>query len=153
MPTVLRARVLTLALGAVCVFATGGAQLLLNGGVIAARLGNAAEQAFADSMAARDFDAFKSFLDPETVFGQGERVLRGADAVAAAWAGFFEGDAAPFSWKPETVTVLSSGDLGMTSGPVFDPEGTRVATFNSVWRRDAEGRFRVVFDRGCPKSP
>jgi predicted secreted Zn-dependent protease len=26
----------------------------------------------------------------------------------------------------------------------------RVAKFNSTWRRESDGRWRVVFDVGCP---
>jgi ketosteroid isomerase-like protein len=79
--------------------------------------------------------------------------LRGKAAVAAAWKGYFEGPNAPFSWTPDTAEVLDSGTLGMTSGPVFDPAGKRVGTFNSIWRRDADGQWRIVFDKGCPPCP
>jgi len=106
------------------------------------------EQAFADSMAARDFDAFRSFLSPEAVFFSGATALRGAEAVAAAWKPYFEGSDAPFSWRPETVEVLESGGLALSSGPVFDPSGTRVGTFNSTWRREADGAWKIVFDKG-----
>lgn len=108
-----------------------------------------AETAFAKTMADRDHAAFASFLAEDAIFS-GESVHRGREAVAAAWAGLFKGEKAPFSWKPEFVAVLNSGDLGTTQGPVFDPEGKRVGTFNSVWRREADGKWRIIFDRGCP---
>lgn len=107
------------------------------------------EAAFAKTMADRDHAAFTSFLAEETVFF-GRSVLRGKVAVAAAWKPFYEGPA-PFSWAPERFEVLDSGGLGMTSGPVFDPAGNRVGTFNSVWRRTPEGRWRILFDIGCPE--
>lgn len=110
----------------------------------------AAEIAFAATMAKRDLDAFASFLSPEVVFFTGENELRGPDSVSQAWSRFFEGKEAPFSWSPEAVAVLDSGMLGFTSGPVLDPEGNRVGTFNSVWRRSGDGSWRIVFDRGCP---
>jgi ketosteroid isomerase-like protein len=28
--------------------------------------------------------------------------------------------------------------------------GLRVGTFNSVWRLEADGKWRIVFDKGCP---
>jgi len=108
------------------------------------------ESAFARTMAERDFAAFVTFLDDETVFFSGEQELRGKDAVASAWKRFFDGPAAPFSWKPETVAVLDSGGLGLTSGPVHDPQGRRIGTFNSIWRRTDAGSWKIVFDRGCP---
>lgn len=108
------------------------------------------EIAFAATMAERDLEAFSSFLDDEVVFFIGPEELRGPMAVTEAWAGFFDGEAPPFSWRPEVVSVLDSGDLGLTSGPVLDPEGNRVGTFNSIWRRDGDGAWKIVFDRGCP---
>ena len=110
----------------------------------------ATEEAFAKTMADRDHEAFQSFLAEETVFFGSRGEIRGKEAVAAAWKPFFEGPAAPFSWKPDTAAVLDSGTLGLTSGPIFTPEGNRVGTFNSVWRRDSSGSWKVVFDRGCP---
>jgi len=109
----------------------------------------AAELAFAATMAERDLEAFVSHLSSEAVFFTG-RVLRGAKEIAAAWSPFFEGAMAPFSWEPEQVEVLDSGTLALSSGPVHDPEGNRIGTFNSVWRLDSDGRWRVVFDKGCP---
>jgi ketosteroid isomerase-like protein len=103
----------------------------------------ATEAAFAKTMADRDRAAFARFLGTTSV-------ARGSDAVAAAWAGFFEDEAAPFSWEPESAAVLDSGTLGVTSGPVYNPAGERIGTFNSVWRREANGTWRIVFDRGCP---
>jgi len=110
----------------------------------------ATEEAFAQTMADRDHRAFVSFLAEETVFFGQRGEIRGKEAVAAAWKPFFEGPEAPFSWQPESATVLDSGTLGLTSGPVLAPDGRRVGTFNSVWRRTSDGSWKVVFDRGCP---
>jgi len=110
----------------------------------------AAETAFARSMVERDFAAFVAHLADEAVFFSDRGVLRGKDAVAAGWKAYYEGSKAPFSWRPETVEVLASGTLAHSSGPVFAPDGRRFATFNSIWRRDADGRWRVVFDKGTP---
>jgi ketosteroid isomerase-like protein len=109
----------------------------------------AVETAFADTMAARDHEAFVAFLDEEAVFFNGDKELRGRRAVADAWAPYFDGEKAPFAWRPEVVSVLSSGGLGLTSGPVLDPEGNRIGTFNSIWRRTTDGSWKIVFDRGC----
>jgi uncharacterized protein (TIGR02246 family) len=109
----------------------------------------AAEEAFARTMADRDLDAFASYVADEAVF-VGREVLRGREAVVDGWRPYFEGNVAPFSWAPESVEVLESGALALSSGPVFDPDGNRIGTFNSVWRREADGQWRVVFDKGCP---
>jgi ketosteroid isomerase-like protein len=109
----------------------------------------AAETAFAQSMADRNHAAFTALLADEAVFFGGTGVLRGKAAVAAGWKRFFDGPTAPFSWKPAEVEVLASGALGYSSGPVYDPQGSRIGTFNSVWQRQDDGSWKVVFDKGC----
>jgi ketosteroid isomerase-like protein len=110
----------------------------------------AREQAFAKSMADRNLAAFTSFLSNEAVFVGAGGVTRGPAEISAAWKRFFDGPEAPFSWQPETVEVLASGTLALSSGPVFDPKGERFGTFNSTWRREGDGVWRVIFDKGCP---
>jgi len=108
------------------------------------------ESAFAKTMADRDHAAFASFLSADTVFLNRQGVRRGKASVAEAWKPFYEGKDAPFSWAPESVEVLESGGLGFSSGPVFDAAGQRIGTFNSVWRKEKDGAWRIVFDKGCP---
>jgi len=108
----------------------------------------AREIAFAKTMADRDLDAFLSFVSPEAVFFSGNEPLRGRDEIARAWAPYFEGALAPFSWHPDVVEVLESGNLALSSGPVRGPSGEEVGRFNSIWRKEADGRWRVVFDKG-----
>lgn len=110
----------------------------------------AAETAFATSMADRNVAAFSALVADEAVFFGGKGVLRGKTAVVADWMRFFDRPAAPFSWSAAEVEVLASGTLGYTSGPVYDPQGRRIGTFNSVWQRQGDGSWRVVFDKGCP---
>jgi len=111
-----------------------------------------AERSFAGTMAARDLNAFASHLSQEAVFfsnADGTQVLRGKTAIVEGWKRLFDGPAAPFSWSPETAQVLESGTLAMTTGPVRDPKGQVTGRFSSVWRLDADGKWRVIFDRGC----
>jgi ketosteroid isomerase-like protein len=110
----------------------------------------AAETAFAKSMTDRNLAGFTALLADEAVFFGGKGVMRGKVAVAGDWKRFFDGAAAPFSWAPAEVEVLPSGNLGFTSGPVYDPKGQRIGTFNSVWQRQADGSWKVIFDKGCP---
>ncbi|MFC1575072.1 YybH family protein [Gemmatimonadota bacterium] len=108
----------------------------------------AREIAFAKTMADRDLEAFLTFVSPEAIFFAGNEPLRGREAVARAWAPFFDGPAAPFSWHPDVVEVLESGGLALSSGPVRGPSGEEVGRFNSIWRKDPDGQWRVVFDKG-----
>ena len=109
----------------------------------------ATERAFARTMADRDFAAFQTFLAEDAIFFSGPAALRGKQRVAEAWQRFFEKSAAPFSWQPEQVQVLESGELALSSGPVRDPSGKLLATFTSIWRQEAPGRWRIVFDKGA----
>ncbi len=110
----------------------------------------AAETAFAKSMTDRNVTAFASLIGDEAVFFGGKAVQHGKPEVVAAWKRFFDGPAAPFSWAPAEVEVLASGTLGMTSGPVYDPNGQRIGTFNSIWQKQKDGSWKIIFDKGCP---
>ena len=129
--------------GAICLAcSTGQAQ------VSAAAEVEAREIAFAKTMADRDFDAFRSFVSSEAIFFNGNEPLRGREEVARVWARYFEGATAPFSWHPDVVEVLESGNLALSSGPVRNASGEEVGRFNSIWRKEADGTWRVVFDKG-----
>jgi ketosteroid isomerase-like protein len=108
----------------------------------------AAEGEFVATMAARDFAKFGTYVADEAIFFGGSGATRGKAAVLAAWKPFFDAPTPPFSWKPETVEVLQSGTLALSSGPVLNPAGERVGTFNSIWRKEPDGRWKVVFDKG-----
>lgn len=107
------------------------------------------EIAFAKTMADRDHAAFVRFLADDTLW-LGRSVMRGKTAVAEGWKRFYEGKEAPFSWAPERVEVNDSGTLGISTGPVHDPAGKRVGTYNSIWRRGRDGKWTIIFDNGCP---
>lgn len=110
----------------------------------------AAERAFARSIADRDFAAFGRYVADDSVFFSGSTALRGRAAVLAAWQAFFSEAAAPFSWEPDQVEVLESGALALSTGLVKNPEGVVTARFNSIWQRQSDGRWLVIFDKGGP---
>jgi ketosteroid isomerase-like protein len=109
----------------------------------------AAETAFAKTMADRDHAAFARFVADDAVFFGRAAVNRGKKAVVEAWSGLFDGPSPPFSWSSDTAVVLDSGTLALSSGPVYTPDGKRFGTFNSIWRREKDGAWKVIFDKGC----
>jgi len=113
----------------------------------------ATEVGFARTMAERDLAAFGRYLSEHAVFWSGGTVLRGKAAVIDAWKRFYDGPQAPFSWQPDEVVVLGDGTLAQSSGPVRDAAGKVVARFRSVWRREADGRWLIVLDRGEAVDP
>jgi ketosteroid isomerase-like protein len=107
----------------------------------------ATELAFAKTMADRDFNAFVTHLSHDATFFEDHAVLHGAAEVATSWKPLFQSPQAPFSWAPDRVEVLASGDLALSSGPVT-AKGKVVGRFNSIWRLEAPHTWRIVFDKG-----
>jgi len=141
----------TLALAATCIAGAAGCATMPPATVPNAELARQVadtERAFAKSMADRDLAAFASFIATDAVFFTGPTPLRGKDAVVERWKRFYEKPQAPFSWAPDKVEVLDSGTLALSSGPVYDPAGKNFATFTSIWRLEAPGVWRIVFDKG-----
>ena len=108
-----------------------------------------AERAFAKSMADRNFVTFQGYLSKDAVFFGDKGTYRGKEEIATAWWQYYAGPTAPFSWEPTQVEVIDTGHLALSTGPVKDPRGRRIATFNTVWREEEPGVWRVIFDKGC----
>ena len=113
----------------------------------------ATEVAFARSMAERDFAAFAAHVSEHAIFWSGSKLLRGKAAVLDGWRRFYDGATAPFSWEPDEVVVLGDGTLAQSTGPVRDAAGKLIARFRSVWRRETDGRWLIVLDRGEAADP
>jgi ketosteroid isomerase-like protein len=82
-------------------------------------------------------------------FGGENAAMHGKAAVLEGWRPLLMAPSPPFSWKAEQVEVLASGTLAHSSGPVYNAEGKHTGNYNSIWRREKDGRWLVVFDKGC----
>lgn len=116
------------------------------------------EIAFARSVENHDMAAFRTFIDRDARF-VGNTVMRGTDEVAAAWQAFFEEGGPSIRWRPQFVEVLEDGSLALTRGPYHyagkDADGNAIeqwGTFNSIWRKDDDGAWHIVFDAGSPAA-
>ena len=112
------------------------------------------EIAFSQSVETQDVTAFSSFIDSDARFVGGS-VQRGVAAVTAAWSVFFSDDAPQMKWRPQIVEVLNDGALALSRGPyrmiVKGEDGALTehwGTFNSIWRKQDDGAWKVVFDAG-----
>lgn len=112
------------------------------------------EIGFSLAAEARDGERFVSFIDHDARF-VGASVTRGPEEIGAAWSVFFDPDGPTIKWRPRIVEVLNDGDLALSRGPFRvisrNEDGDEVeswGTFNSVWRLNADGIWRVVFDAG-----
>jgi ketosteroid isomerase-like protein len=94
------------------------------------------------------------YLADDAQFLGRRNTMRGKQEVIAGWSEFFKPAVAPFRWQPERVITNAAGDLGFSSGPVFDEAGVQIGTFTSTWIRQPDGSWKIVFDRGsaCPTA-
>lgn len=116
----------------------------------------ARELSFARSVADHDAAAFAEHVHADAVFGPSRpQPARGRDAVVSQWAALIDGNGVRLAWYPAQVVVAGTGDHAWSTGPALyeDPSPTakqrfRLGQFSSVWRRDADGVWRVLFDDG-----
>lgn len=114
------------------------------------------EQAFAHSVRTHDATAFRTFLADDAVFDANTaHPVRGATAIAAAWAPIVAGKELQLDWQPAHVVLSTDGRLALSSGPyVLTMHGkdgqahTTIGHFSTVWRRGRDGAWRVQFDGG-----
>ena len=107
----------------------------------------ASEIAFAQTMADRKLDKFTEFVAEDAVFN-GRSAQVGRPAVVEAWKRFFTDPKAPFGWGPDAVAPTADGRYAISTGLVHNPEGKVTGRFTSIWRKDADGHWRVVADQG-----
>jgi ketosteroid isomerase-like protein len=121
----------------------------------------ARELGFARSVAEHDGDAFAGFIAEGAVFGaKRPNPRRGRDAVVAAWSGLVAGKELRLSWYPAMVAIGGEADVASSSGPALYEDlspGTKqrflLGAFQSIWHRDADGAWRVLFDDGIEPQP
>jgi ketosteroid isomerase-like protein len=113
---------------------------------------------FSKSVETQDAELFVTFIDDDARFVSGV-VSHGPAAVASAWSTFFADDGPRIKWRPQYVEVLEDGTLALSRGPyrmiVTDETGAVReiwGTFNSVWRLQDDGSWKVVFDAGSAAS-
>lgn len=119
------------------------------------------ELSFARSVAEKDRAAFAGHLHPQAAFNAGAaRPLRGKDAIATAWGDIVDGTRLRLAWYPDRVTIGGVGDVAWSSGPALferldqqGPERFSVGKFHSVWHRDGNGAWHVLFDEGAGRAP
>jgi ketosteroid isomerase-like protein len=118
-----------------------------------------ADLELAKAVADRSLQTFVSLLDEDAIFF-GKGVARGKNAVSKAWLPFFTDRTLFLKWYPTQVEISSSGDLGYSIGEYErigkDASGSP-ATVNgnyvSIWRKQPDGRWKIVLDIGTPGTP
>ncbi|WP_223266798.1 YybH family protein [Luteimonas gilva] len=121
----------------------------------------ARELSFAQSVADHDAAAFAAHLHPGAVFGaKSPQPQRGRDEIARSWAGIVEGKRMKLSWYPAMVAIGGEGDIAYSSGPALyeslapgAKQRYSIGGFQSMWHKDADGVWRVLFDDGVQPQP
>lgn len=91
--------------------------------------------------------AFALYAAHDALMVTAADVVSGSDSVAAAFAGWPQGQR--LEWAPETGRVSARGDMGWTWGNSvrIAPNGTRTpGRYVTAWTRDYEGNWRFAFD-------
>lgn len=120
-----------------------------------------ADADFAQSVASRNREQFLGFIAETTTFNGGTPgEIRGRDSVMRDWADFFAPDGPTLSWTPTHGEVIGAGDLGYTVGTsIFRAKNAagvmteRHGSYLTVWRKQRDGRWQVVFDTGSTLPP
>ena len=118
-----------------------------------------ADLELAKAVADRSLQSFVSMVDDDAVFF-GKDVSRGKDAVSKAWLPFFTDRNLFLKWHPNEVYVWSSADLGYSIGEYErigkdksgNPE-TAIGNYVSIWRKQPDGKWKIVLDIGTPGTP
>jgi len=111
---------------------------------------------FNQAVADRDVKRFLSFVGEHATFNGGlPDEVHCRDAIAKDWARYFQPNGARLTWKPTKAEVLGRGDLGYSVGSwelravtAGGQAGVTRGDYLTVWRKQADGAWRVSFDTG-----
>lgn len=121
-----------------------------------------ADRAFAAAAAARGLDGWMSFFAPDAVrLTPGAEPVRGTDAIRASDAPTFANPAVRLTWAPVDGGLFADGSHGWTIGRyevhrrAADGSDTVAGRgrYVTLWRREANGTWRVILDTGSPDPP
>jgi uncharacterized protein (TIGR02246 family) len=119
-----------------------------------------ADADFNRAVADRNLNRFLSFIAEGATFNGGTPdEIRGRDAIAKDWAPFFEPTGPRLTWAPTKAEVLGAGDLGYSVGTseyrttAGGQTTVRRGNYLTVWRKQVDGAWRVVYDTGSTFKP
>lgn len=116
-----------------------------------------ADREFAADVAGGGADAWASwFADDGAMIQEGAGEIRGRDAIRNA-VDYLDTPGLSLTWEPARADIAASGDLGWTTGtweyrPSPDAEPASRGRYVSIWRKQEDGRWKVVMDLGSAVS-
>lgn len=118
-----------------------------------------ADRAFARATAERGADGWTEWFEPEGSLIRGSGEIVGHADIRAAMEPLLSDATVRLRWSPSRAVASEAGDLGYTVGPYEvvrleaapgeDPVLAR-GLYLTVWRRQADGSWKVVADIGNP---
>jgi ketosteroid isomerase-like protein len=116
-----------------------------------------ADRDFGDESASRRLEGWVAWFAPDGVQADPNTGFTvGPDAIRQLMAPAFADPTFRLEREPLDAHVSPRGDLGQTWGRYKSRRRTPVGViqndghYSTVWRRDAAGRWRVVYDTGTP---
>ncbi len=114
------------------------------------------ERSFAQSVEAHDAAAFAAHLHPGAIFNAGTyEADRGREQVSRSWAPLVEGKTIVLRWRAGIVNIGGDPRVAFSRGPYIlqtTKDGRvidSVGFYQTIWVRDADGTWRVLFDAGA----
>lgn len=120
----------------------------------------AADEAFAAATAERGLDGWLAAFDSSAIQMEPDRPFTpGIETIRAAMAPVFADSTFRLTWQPTMAFVSAAGDLGYTLGTwqsrryTADGRGAvSTGKYVTIWRKEGDGSWKVVFDGGNPDS-
>jgi ketosteroid isomerase-like protein len=116
----------------------------------AATAARTADLAFSAACVARDFVAFYGFIEEDAVFVNRDGAVVGRAAVGTDWVPYLTEGGPTLRWAPTEAEAAAAGDVVFTRGDwVMTPAGAGTPVtgrYLTVWRKAADGRWRVALD-------
>ena len=116
-----------------------------------------ADRAFAVATAERGSAGWVSFFAEDGTMFRAGRPVVGHDAIRELMAPAFDAGGFALTWEPEAGEIAASGDLGYTRGRwesrATGPDGVvavRTGSYVTIWKRVADGSWKVTLDIGNP---
>lgn len=119
-----------------------------------------ADRLFAEDTAELGVDGWLAWFEANGTMVQGTGEVRGHDAIRALMAPFFADSTAQLVWDPIRAEISEDSDLGYTigsyrvirAGVAEDEPPLSHGMYLTVWRRQADGAWKVAADIGAPAS-
>jgi ketosteroid isomerase-like protein len=148
----------TFAVAAVAAVLAGGACARQDNAAGARAAMMRADSAFAEATKARGVDGWLDYFADSGVQVTPGRNVVGRAAIRVLMAGELSDTAHLLSWHPTSAVAARGGDLGYTIGRwEFGPRSGGApalkGTYVTIWRKESDGRWKVVLDVGNADPP